>query len=302
MPTRTEHLGAPLDLRRTLAPLARGFGDPTMHLAPDGVLWARRTPAGPVAAFVRQSADSLVVEAHGDGADWFLDALPGILGGLDAPAWSPPAGAHPTIRELARRHPGVRVVRSAAVLEALVPAILEQKVMGSEARRAFIGLVRRYGEAAPGPATWRLRLPPAPAVLAALPYYAYHPFGVEQRRAELVRAVARRADWFEATTSLTSDEARARLTSVRGIGPWTAAEVAVRALGDADAVSVGDFHLPHLVSFALSGEPRGTDERMVELLEPYRPHRAIVVRLLELGGIGPPRRGPRLSIQRIDDR
>ena len=88
--------------------------------------------------------------------------------------------------------------------------------------------------------------------------------------------------------------------AVPGIGPWTAAEVAVRALGDDDAVSVGDFHIPNLVAWALAGEPRADDTRMLELLEPYRGRRALVVRLLELGGSMAPRRGPRLSPRRIE--
>jgi 3-methyladenine DNA glycosylase/8-oxoguanine DNA glycosylase len=138
-------------------------------------------------------------------------------------------------------------------------------------------------------------------VLAALPYYRYHAFGLEQRRAELVRRVAARAAWFESIVDLPPEAARERLMAVPGIGPWTAAEVGVRALGDEDAVSVGDFHLKNLVAWALAGEPRGTDERMLELLEPYRGRRARVVRLLELSGIRAPRYGPRLSARRIED-
>lgn len=208
---------------------------------------------------------------------------------------------HPLVAELARRSPGVRIPRSGAVLESLVPAILEQKVAGQEASRAWTGLIRVHGETAPGPPEWRLRLAPAPATLAALPYYAYHPFGIERRRAELIRRVAARAAWFEAIVGLPLPGAYARLTAVPGIGPWTAAEVGARALGDDDAVSVGDFHLPNLVAFALAGEPRGTDERMLELLEPYRGQRARVIRLLELSGLRAPRRGPRLSARGIGD-
>ncbi len=139
-----------------------------------------------------------------------------------------------------------------------------------------------------------------PRRLAALPYYAFHPFGVEQRRADTIRRATARADWLEAIVDLPVDEAYARLTALPGIGPWTAAEVAVRALGDPDAVSVGDFHLPNLVAFALAGEPRADDARMLELLEPWRGERARVIRLLELSGIDAPKYGPRLTPRRIE--
>ena len=89
------------------------------------------------------------------------------------------------------------------------------------------------------------------------------------------------------------------LRSIPGVGAWTAAEVGLRAFGDPDAVSVGDFHLPHLVSWALAGEPRATDERMLELLAPYAGQRGRVVRLLEASGIRAPRYGPRLSPRSI---
>ena len=111
--------------------------------------------------------------------------------------------------------------------------------------------------------------------------------------------MAGRAAWFEAIVELPIEEAYRRLTLLPGLGPWTAAEVAVRALGDRDALSVGDYHVPNLVSWALAGEPRGTDARMLELLEPYRPHRARVVRLLEAAGIRSPRYGPRMAPRRI---
>lgn len=299
MAVRTYPVHGSLDLRRTLAPLGRGPGDRTIRFVPGGVWWATRTPDGPATLGLSEVHDGLRAEAWGPGADRVLAGVPALVGesleqgGLD--------DGHPTVRHLARRFPGVRIPRTGAVLESLVPAILEQKVIGQEARRALFDLVRIHGEPAPGPAELGLRLPPAPATLARLPYYAYHPFGVERRRAELIRRTAARASWFEAIVGLPLPEAYARLTAVPGIGAWTAAEVAVRALGDPDAVSVGDFHLPNLVAFALAGEPRGTDARMLELLEPYRGHRAVVIRLLELSGIRAPRRGPRLSVRRIEE-
>jgi 3-methyladenine DNA glycosylase/8-oxoguanine DNA glycosylase len=192
---------------------------------------------------------------------------------------------------------GLRIGRTGAVLEALIPAILEQKVTGTEARRAYRGIIARWGEAAPGP--FGLRLLPAPETLARLPYEAFHPLGVERRRADLVRTVAARAARFEEVVDMPVADAYRRLTALPGLGPWTAGEVALRALGDPDAVSVGDFHLPSLVAYALAGERRATDARMLELLEPYRGHRARVIRLLEASGIRPAARGPRLAPRSI---
>ncbi len=259
---------------------------------------ALRTPAGAATIHLRHEGGRLRCEAWGPGADELLERADRLVGA----AAEPPSldGPSALVTDLARRFPGVRVPRTEAVMGSLVPAILEQKVTGDEARRAWFGLIRAYGEDAPGPQQPRLRLPPPDATLAALPYYAYHPFGVERRRADLIRRVAARAPWFEAIAELPLDAAYARLTSTPGLGPWTAAEVAVRALGDPDAVSVGDFHLKHLVSWALAREPRGTDERMLELLEPYAGRRALVIRLLELSGLRPPRYGPRLAPRRIE--
>ena len=298
MLARSYPVGSPLDLRKTLALLSRGPGDRTIRFVAGRALRATRTPDGPATIALHHAGDELRAEAWGPGAERALAGVPALAGLLREPVAL--AEAHPTVAHLARRFPGVRIPRTGAVLESLVPAILEQKVIGQEARRGLFELVRRYGEAAPGPPELGLRLPPAPATLAALPYYAYHPLGVERRRAELIRRVASRAAWFEAIVDLPLPEAYARLTAVSGIGPWTAAEVGVRALGDVDAVSVGDFNLPNLVAFALAGEPRGSDARMLELLEPYRGQRARVIRLLELSGIRAPRYGPRLSLRRIE--
>ena len=298
MAVRTYPIRHPLDLRLTLAPLRRGPYDPTIRLSTGRAWRATRTADGPASVALVHAGDQLRAEAWGPGADRVLADIPALLGLDDDPA--PIPSGHPLIARLARRDTGIRIPRTLAVVESLVPAILEQKVTSDEAHRATIGLIRVHGEAAPGPAEWRLRLPPTPATLAALPYYAYHPFGIERRRAELIRRIASRAPWFEAIVDLPLPDAYARLTAVPGIGPWTAAEVGVRALGDADAVSVGDFHLPNLVAYALAGEPRGNDARMLELLEPYRGQRARVMRLLELSGIRPPRYGPRLAPRRIE--
>jgi 3-methyladenine DNA glycosylase/8-oxoguanine DNA glycosylase len=215
--------------------------------------------------------------------------------------------AHPLLRQLAIRFRGVRFGATDRVLESLLPAVCEQKVTGTEAHRAWRGMVLRFGEPAPGPwdgaatptTTPRLWLAPEPAMLARIPYYELHPVGLEQRRADVIRRVASRAAWLEDAGRLSPIDALTRLMTIPGVGPWTAAETVRSALGDPDAVSVGDFHLPRLVSWALAGEARGDDARMLELLEPYRGQRARAVRLLELAGLSAPRFGPRFRPRSI---
>jgi 3-methyladenine DNA glycosylase/8-oxoguanine DNA glycosylase len=293
---RSLALDGPLDLVRTLRPLWRGPGDPTMGLGPERAWRATRTADGPASIAIALDGRQIVARAWGPGAEAALAALPAVLGlDDDRDGWRPEA--HPVIAALDRRLRGLRIGRTGAVMEALVPAIIEQKVTGREASASFRDLVLAHGETAPGPLG--LRLPPEPSRLAALPYFAFHPLGLERRRADTIRGAAARAAWLEATAMMTRADAEARLRSIAGIGAWTAAEVAVRAFGDPDAVSVGDFHLPSLVCWALAGERRGDDARMLELLEPFRGHRARVLRLLEAGGMGPPRRGPRMPTRSI---
>jgi 3-methyladenine DNA glycosylase/8-oxoguanine DNA glycosylase len=120
--------------------------------------------------------------------------------------------------------------------------------------------------------------------------------GVEASRANTVRRAAARAGAVErAAAAAGPREARRVLAAIPGVGPWTLAHVAAQAFGDADAVPVGDYGLPHHVTWALRREPRGDDARMLELLAPYAGHRGRVVRLLLAGHPGPPRRAPRMA-------
>lgn len=236
------------------------------------------------------------MRAWGPGRDWLLGRAARLRGDLDDVAAFDPS-PHPVVARLAHQFPRLRLPRTDSVLEALVPAILEQKVPGAEARRAWRGLARRLGEPAPGPAP--LLLPPSPIRLLETPCYVFHQLGVERKRAEAIHRSARVAHRLEEAVDLGTRELDRRLRSISGVGAWTSAEVRRIALGDADALSVGDYHLPHLVAWALAGEPRADDDRMLELLAPFRGHRARVVRLLEVSGIGAPRRGPRMRLRLI---
>jgi 3-methyladenine DNA glycosylase/8-oxoguanine DNA glycosylase len=267
-----------------------------MRVAPGEVARASRKPAGPGTIRLTAAAGCVVAEAWGPGAEWLLEHAPGWCGVLDgSERFNPPEGP---IRDLHRRNPGLRIPRTCLVTERLIPVILEQKVTSQEARRAYQRLARALAEPAPG--RLGLSLPPDPARVATLAWEAFHPFGVERRRAMLLREVGRRAAWFDEAAALPLADAKRRIGLLPGIGPWSVAEVARTALGDADAVSVGDYHVPNIVSWALAREPRGSDERMLELLEPYRPHRGRVQRLLEASPLRPPAFGPRMEIRAID--
>jgi 3-methyladenine DNA glycosylase/8-oxoguanine DNA glycosylase len=257
------------------------------------VIRAIRTADGAATLTLRQVGEDLIeADAVGPGAGRALDEAPGLTGALDDPDTFRPRDH--VVRELWRRYRGVRLIR-APVLPVLIAAILEQKVTGAEARGAWRGLVFATSERAPGEApVW---LPPDPDRVAATPSYVFHRFGVEARRADVVRAVCSRAARIEGLGS--SEDLQTWLRAHRGIGPWTTAETARLAVGDPDAVSVGDFHLPDLVAWTLAGEPRADDARMLELLEPYRGQRGRLQVLLEAGGATAPRYGPRTEIRSI---
>jgi 3-methyladenine DNA glycosylase/8-oxoguanine DNA glycosylase len=282
----------PLDLVRTLAPIGLG---PSLHVDDREAWRGTRTPDGPATIHLRRAEGRIEVDAWGPGASWVVARAPMLCGEDDDGRGFLPR--HRLIADLHRRHPGLRLTKTHAVFEALVPAVLGQKVTTIEAGRAYRSLVSALGEPAPGP--MRLRLAPSAQVLGRTSYWAFHRFGVERRRADVIIRAARSATRLEETTAMDLPSAYRRIVAFPGIGPWTAAKVALVALGDPDAVPVGDYHLPHTVGYALEGTQRSTDARMLELLDPYRGHRARVIRLLMLSGIGAPRFGPHQPLRNI---
>ena len=278
----------PLDLAATLWPISHGTGDRTIRIGAYEAWRASLTPDGPATVRLQRTEHGVAVSAWGPGAAWSAARAADLVGADDHPPTF--EDGHPLLASIVRANPGLRMPRTHLPWEALLPAICEQKVTGREARAAFQGIVRTYGRPAPGPGG--LRLPPDPAELASVPYFAFHRFGLEQRRADVIRRAAELAPRLEGREPA---EVARRLQGVPGIGPWTVAEVMRVAFGDADAVSVGDYHIPSLVAWALAGERKADDARMLELLEPYRGQRGRVQRLLEVSGIFPERRGPRMA-------
>lgn len=274
----------------------RGGGDPTYRVDGRGRVWRGiRTPEGPatLAVEARPGEGDVLAEAWGPGAAWALESVPALLGADDD--WTGFEPRHPVLAEAWRRHPHARLGRSGLVMEALVPAIIEQKVTGQEAFAGFRMLVHRFGERAPGPgADLRLWVQPTPEVLRTIPSWEWLRLHVDPARSRTVVTVARVADAVERTALLAPEEAERRLRSLPGVGVWTSAEVRQRAFGDPDAVSFGDYHVAKDVGWALTGTPFD-DDQLAEFLEPWRPHRGRVPTLVGMAGLRRPRHGARMA-------
>jgi len=284
-----------------LGPLRRGSGDPTYRTVGGAVWRTARTPDGPATLRLLAELDgSVLAETWGPGAGWTLDALPAMLGDGDAGAadFAQLAQHDPFLAEALRRHPHWRVPRSGLVFEALLPAILEQKVTGREAWAGWRALLRRFGDPAPGPARdLGLRVAPHADTVRRIPSWEWLALPVDPARSRTAVLAARVAPALERTTGLEHAEAERILRTLPGIGVWTAAEVRQRAHGDADAVSFGDYHIPSTIGYTLTGAPTD-DAGLADLLRPFRPHRYRVQRLVELCGTMRPRRGPRMAPRR----
>ncbi|MBT2502314.1 DNA-3-methyladenine glycosylase 2 family protein [Curtobacterium sp. ISL-83] len=289
--------GGAVDVTATLRPLQRGSGDPAFRVVGSDTWLGLRTPCGPASVVIRRVGSSIAVSAWGAGAEWAVEHAPDLLGRGDD--WSGfDASGHPFLADARHRQPGLRLLRTNTVVAMLVPAILEQKITSQQAWRAWRYLLRRFGTPAPGPAPVDMVVPPAADEWARIPSWEWHRAGIEPGRSATVMRAVQVAPALERTLGLGrgGSVVSARLQSIPGVGKWTAAETAQRAHGDPDSPSVGDFHVPALVGWALTGGPVD-DDGMLELLEPWRGHRERVVRLIGGSGFRKPSFGPRMTIQ-----
>jgi 3-methyladenine DNA glycosylase/8-oxoguanine DNA glycosylase len=282
----------PTDLALTLGRLQHGRNDPIHRATPDGRVWRTvRTPDGPAAMVLTQRGDSFHAAAWGPGAQHAVDSAPKLLGGDDDPTTFNPE--HPFLVEAHRRFSGLRIAATGDVFQALLGAVLEQRVEGVDAVATWIRLITQIGEPAPGPAPSGMRVFPDGRQWLALPSWEWRRVGVDSKRAATIRAAAAIEPSLQRLATRTSADVDRALRVVPGIGAWTSAEVRQRALGDADALSVGDYHLASIVGQTLLGRPL-TDVQLVPFLDKWRPHRYRVARLIYASGIERlPRRGPR---------
>ncbi|PYY60191.1 DNA-3-methyladenine glycosylase 2 family protein [Curtobacterium sp. MCPF17_003] len=289
--------GGAVDVASTLRPLQRGSGDPAFQVV-GGVVWlALRTPSGPASVAIRRTGDTIAVSAWGSGAPWAVEHAPDLLGRGDD--WSSfDVSGNEFLAAARHRQPGLRLLRTNTVVAMLVPAIMEQKVTSRQAWGAWRYLLRRHGTPAPGPAPAGMMVPPDAPTWARIPSWEWHRAGIEPGRSATVMRAVKVAPALERTLAhgRGGEVVSTKLQSIPGVGRWTAAETAQRSHGDPDSPSVGDFHVPALVGWALTGAPVD-DDGMLELLEPWRGHRERVVRLIGGSGFRKPSFGPRITIQ-----
>jgi 3-methyladenine DNA glycosylase/8-oxoguanine DNA glycosylase len=240
-------------------------------------------PHGPLIFEAAQQGDSVAVQIWGADAtphgtrEAALEAARAWIGWRDRPPDLVEMTADHAALHRAARHIGtVRMSRLPRVQESVGRAVLGQLVQGFEARRSTAQLVALAGTPAAG-GLWSW---PTATALGRTPAYAMRRCGISLRGATAIHRCALDDPQLERARGDPALLDR-RLRSVPGIGPWTSAETRF-ALGDPDAVSVGDHNLPGTVCHALAGATGEdcTDELMLELLEPYRGQRGRIIRLV----------------------
>jgi 3-methyladenine DNA glycosylase/8-oxoguanine DNA glycosylase len=281
------------DFFGTIGLLNTGNYDPTLHRETDGLWRTAHTRDGPATVRLTVGAESLDARAWGPGAALVLADVPRWVG-LDEPPWQLPS--YPVVDQLMRTHGGLRLTDTRDVFDALLPIVLQQLVTWQEAARMWRRLCMSVGTPAPGPA--KLWLSPTPRAIRAAGSITLQAAGIGMRQVRTLVDVARVAHALQRAADVPTADAATLLQKINGVGPWTAQMVLGVRLGRPEAIPVGDFHLPNTVAWALAGEPRGTDERMLELLAPFEGQAFRVIRLLLAAGIEAPKRGPRITLRK----
>lgn len=266
-----------IDIRQTLGPLAMLAADPTVRLSVNSFERATITPEGPgvISARWQRGAPTVSVEAAGDGGDWLLQSAPALLGLTDDVSSFQPMD--PVVRGLWARFRGDRIPRTSTIWHDIAWTVVQQRVHRRDAARHWRRLVSGLGVSIPG--VDHLKAPPEPDSIAKRHYSEFRQFGIDSRRSQALVNAAQVASRIQSLVDRPVNEARSALLSIPGIGQWTVGCLSGFTWGDPDTVIVGDSGIPSLIAAVLVGERRASDERMLELLEAYRPHRYRVLKL-----------------------
>ena len=180
--------------------------------------------------------------------------------------------AHPALVE---GHEGARLPQTATVWESLMWAIVGQQVNLAFAYRLRRVLVELCGEEA----RRGLRRHPTPERIASLDYADLTQRQFSQSKARYVidtaRLIAGGELPLETFPSRDPSEVEEMLTSVRGIGMWTANYVMMRGCAFPDCVPAGDSALSASLQtyFALDHRPDARETRT--LMERFAPWRSL---------------------------
>lgn len=264
-----------------------GTIDPSVRITPDAAVMATHTLLGP--AWVATDLAGRV-SMGGPGAAVAEQRRPDPAGLRDDfQSLSP---AHLVIDRLQHRFAPVRIGSSSDVYKASLTATLGQRITAAEAVNQWARICRAFSDSIDTP-FGPLLAPPDPVRFAGMFPHQLHALGIEESRARTLIGIAK-VFARPGTHQIDPTMALSRIRmEVPRFGPWTQALVEAEALGNPDAVAVGDFHLKNVVAHALCGKPRGTDDEMIAALHPYAGQRGRVLMWLGLGGIVAPKFGPR---------
>lgn len=147
----------------------------------------------------------------------------------------------------------------------------------------FDAIVSQQVSVAAGDAIWA-RLEGAgltePVAVAAAEDADLRACGLSRQKIRYAKALAAAQIDYHALRHAPDAEVITRLTSVPGIGRWTAEIYALFSLGRADIMPAGDLALQEAARMLFALEDRPTDKRLRAIAEPWAPWRGVAARLL----------------------
>jgi 3-methyladenine DNA glycosylase/8-oxoguanine DNA glycosylase len=278
MPDVQVTIDAPgVDPRLVLAPLGMLHRDPTVRIGSHEAVRATWTPDGPGSIAVRWGGDPgrITVGCSGDGGTWLAARAEGLVGAKDDVTSF--ASESDVVKRLWARHRGDRVGATGTVWHDLAWLVVQQRVRREDAAAQWRRLVMSLGE--PSADHEGFYTPPAPERLARTAPWSLRAMGIDARRAVTLIEAARVAHRLHRLSETPFAEVEGPLQSIPGVGPWTTSCLSGLTWGEPDTVITGDSGIPSLITATLTGERRADDARMLDLLEPFRPHRYRVLRL-----------------------